>query len=333
MSEINVASKLSFGELAKRVAPGDKDLLEIFEAMNEVNPVQKFIPAVQCNQILSHKINRRTSLPTGTWRKAYKGTASKASTTQAPEFPVSLLEARSEVDEDIIDNSPDPEGTRRDEDMSFVEGMAQQVMDAIISGTQGSSPEEIDGLQQYLNSLSQTTVFDGGNSGGTSIYVVDFSKRTTFMIYPSAASNRGPLGLQINTNPTGGSTGKEAVLDSDSNTYYAYVTQFKWWVGLVVRDELAVGRVANINPTIGGSNTFDENDLIQLMNYGHFSPRSTYILMSKELKAQMQIRAKDKGNVNWSTVNALSGEEVTMFGGYAPVMRCDSISTSESAVV
>lgn len=330
MSEINVASKLSFGEIAKRSDPSG-GLVEIFESMNEINPILQFIPAMQCNRRFSHQISRRTSVPSGTWRKAYKGVAAKASTTQIVNTPCALLEARSEVDEDLVDTSDDPAGTRRQEDMAFVEGLSQQVMEAIISGTTEGSPEEINGLQQYLDDLSQLTVFDGGNSGGTSIYVVDFSPKTTFMIYPSGAAGRGPLGLNINTNPTGGN-GKEKVFDGDDNPYYAYVTQFKWWVGLVVRDEIAIGRIANINPTVGGSNTFAENDLIELLNYGRFNPRTTYILTSKEVKAQMQIKAKDKANVNFTTVNALSGEEVTMFGGYAPVMRCDAIGTSESAV-
>ncbi len=330
MAEINVASQLSFGEIAKRTDPGG-GLVEIFESMNEVNPVFKFIPAVQCNSRYSHRVTRRTSLPSGTWRKFYKGSAKKASTTQTQWFHVGLLEALSEIDEDLIDTSDDPKGTRRQEDIAFVEGMQQQVMDAIISGTETGQPERINGLQQYLNSLTDTMVFDGGNSGGTSIYVVDFSPKTCYMIYPPGVTNRGPLGLSINTNPAGGN-GKKWVTDSDSNDYLAYCTQFKWWVGFVVRDLLAIGRIANINSTVGGSNTFDENDLIELLNYGRFNPRTTYILTCKEVKAQMQIRAKDKANVNFTTVNALSGEEVVMFGGYAPVLRCDSISTSESAV-
>ncbi|HUV64734.1 MAG TPA: hypothetical protein VMW24_12610 [Sedimentisphaerales bacterium] len=330
MAEINVASQLSFGEIAKRTDPKG-GLVEIFEAMNEVNPVFRFIPAVQANGRYTHRISRRTSLPSGTWRKFYKGSATKASTTQTQSFDVGLLEALSIVDEDLIDTSEDPSGTRRQEDMAFVEGMQQQVMDAIISGTATSAPEQINGLQQYLNDLSQTTVMDGGGSGGTSIYVVDFSPKTCFLIYPPGAAGRGAMGLSINTNPTGGN-GKKWVTDTDSNDYLAYCTQFKWWVGFVVRDMLSIGRYANINATVGGSNNFNENSLIEMMNYGRFNPRSTYILCCKEVKAQMQIRAKDKGNVNYSVTNALSGEEIVMFGGYAPVLRCDSISTSETTV-
>ena len=57
----------------------------------------------------------------------------------------------------------------------------EQIMDAIISGTTAGTPEQIDGLQTYLNSLAQTMVFDGGNSGGTSMYEVDFSPQTSFL--------------------------------------------------------------------------------------------------------------------------------------------------------
>lgn len=329
MAEINVASKLSFGEIAKRTAPGG-GLLEIFEAMNEVNPELSRIPAVPCNQQYSHKISRRTSLPTGTWRQAYQGTTAKASTTQVATFGTALLEAISEVDATLIDTSSDPKGTRRQEDMAFVQGMSEQVWEAIITGTTTAYPEKFDGLQTYLNSLSQTMVFDGGNSGGTSIYVCDFSPQGCYLIYPSGVRDRGTLGLTIDTNPTGGN-GKVWVKDASEGDYLAYRTLFQWWLGFVVRDELAIGRIANINPTVGGSNTFDENDLIELLEYGHFKGRGTTILCSKEIKAQMRIRLKDKANVNFSTAMGLSGEEILMFGN-TPVFRCDAISTSESTV-
>lgn len=328
MAEINVASKLSFGEIAKRTN-ADGSLIEIFEAMNEVNPELSRIPAIPCNMRYSHKVSRRTSLPTGTWRKAYQGVASKASTTQVVTFNTALLEALSEVDATIVDTSEDPQGTRRQEDMAFVEGMTQQVWDSIITGTTTSQPEQFDGLQQYLSTLTQTMVFDGGNSGGTSIYVADFSPRTCYFIYPSGVTDRGTLGLKIDTNPDGGN-GKVWRLDDNNNNYLVYRTQFQWWLGFVVRDELAIGRIANINATVGGSNTFDENDLIQLLTYGRFGPGTT-ILTCKEVMAQMQIRLKDKSNVNFDVATGLSGRPVMTFMG-APIFRCDAISTSESTV-
>jgi hypothetical protein len=332
MAEINVASKLSFGEIAKRTDPKG-GLLEIFEAMNEQNPQLSRIPAVPCNQRYSHKINRRTSLPTGTWRKAYQGVASKASTTQAVTFNTALLEALSEVDATIVDTSEDPKGTRRQEDLAFVEGMSEQVWTALIEGTMTSAPEQFDGLQQYLNSLSHTMVFDGGNAGGTSIYAADFSPQTCYFIYPSGVTDRGTLGLKIDTAPDGGN-GKVWRLDDNSNNYLVYRTQFQWWLGFVVRDELAIGRYANINPTVGGSNTFDENKIIEMLTYGRFG-RGTTLLCTKEIMAQMRIRLKDKSNVNFDVARGLDGAQVLGFQGngyFAPIYRCDAISTSETTV-
>ena len=336
MGEINVANKLSFNEIAKRTDANGMPA-KIFEAMDKIDPVMKFIPAVECNHPYQHWVTRRTSLGVGTWRKFYKGSATTATTTQVAKFEVGLLEALSEVDEDIVDGAmggaPGREAVRRQEDIGIGSGLGQQVMSALISGSSSGSPEEIDGLQQYLNSLSQLTVFDGGNSGGTSIYAVDFNTQNgVHMIYPSGAMGRGPMGLSINTNPTGGN-GKKWATDGDGLDYLVYCTQFKWWVGIAVIDELAVGRYANLNPTVGGANSFNENYLIEMLEYGHFNPATTFLLVSKEIKAQMRIRAKDKANLNFSIANGLSGEEIVVFGGEAQVLRSDSISTSESVVI
>ena len=334
MGEINATSQLSFNEIAKRTDKNGMPV-QIFEAMEEVNPVFKFIPAIECNHPYQHWVPRRTSKGTATWRKFYKGSATTATTTQVAKFEVGLLEARSEVDEDIVDGAAGGEAgrisVRRTEDIGIASGMGDQVMDTLISGTSAGSPEEIDGLQQYLNSLSQLTVMDGNNDGGTSIYIVDFNTKSgAYMIYPAGGNNGG---LDVRTTPTGNAEGKKWVIDDDGNEYLAYCTQFKWWVGLCITDELAVGRYANINPTVGGSNTFNENELIKILEYGHFRPATTFILVSKEIKAQMTIRAKDKNNVNFDFSHALSGEEIVTFGGQARVLRCDSISTSETVVV
>jgi hypothetical protein len=332
MSTQVVGSQLSFVELAKRMTPGQDGLLDIFEAVAEQNPMLKHIPFVQCNQVFSHRINRRTSLPQGTWRKAYQGVARRASTTQVVDVGTALLETRSEIDETLVDGSPDPSGTRRQEDLAFVEGLSQQMADAIIEQSEAGHPERFNGLQQYLNDLSQTTVFDGGGSSTlTSIYVVDWSPQTTFGIYPAAAANRGTLGLGIDTNPSGASNGKEKLTDSNSNPYYGYVTKFTWWTGLVVRDELAIGRIANVDSTVGSANSFDEDDLIQLLEYGHFNPRTTVIYVAKEVRAQMRIRLKNKSNVNFDVAQGLGGAPILTFADL-PVYRHDAIKIAETVV-
>lgn len=333
MAEINVASQLGFGELAKRLDPKG-GFLEIFEAMTQVLPELSRIPAVPCNAgPYTHKVNRRTSMPSGTWTKFGEGVASQASTTQVVTFNCALLEALSEVNANLIDSIGGDgarETARRQEDMAFVMGMTEQVWSSLITGTTTSAPEQFDGLQQYLSTLTQTMVFDGGNAGGTSIYVVDFDTDACFFIYPPGV-DRGQYGLVVDTNPDGGN-GKVWTTEENDATkkLLVYRTLFQWWLGFVVRDELRIGRYANINATVGGSNTFDENKLIELMNYGKFR-RGTTLLCTKEIKTQMEIKLKDKTNVNFDLKSGLGGVPVLTFRG-APVFRCDAISTSESTV-
>ncbi|MFH0981874.1 MAG: hypothetical protein V2A79_10075 [Planctomycetota bacterium] len=333
MAEINVASQLGFGELAKRLDPKG-DFLPIFEAMDQVLPEISRIPAVPCNKPLyQHIVNRRTSLPTGSWIKFGEGVASQASTTQVVTFNCALLKALSEVNADLIDSiggSAKREQARRQEDMAFVQGLTEQVWSSLITGTTTSYPERFDGFQQYLTTLSQTMVIDGGNSGGTSIYVIDFDTDACFFIYPDGVE-RGQYGLVIDTNADGGN-GKVWTTEKDDSTkgLLVYRTLFQWYLGLVVRDELRIGRIANINATLGGPNTFDENDLIELLNLGKFR-RGTTILCTKEIRTQMQVRLKDKNNVNFDVGQGLSGVPVLTFMG-APIFRCDAISTSEGPI-
>ncbi len=102
-------------------------------------------------------------------------------------------------------------------------------------------------------------------------------------------------------------------------------------MGLCVRDELRTCRYANINPTIKATNSFNEDLLIELLNRCKMRPATTRIYVNVELKTQMQIRLKDKGNVNFDKVQGLGGVEVLTFMG-TPVRRLDAIKTDESTV-
>lgn len=331
MAVVYLNKQITFVELAKRLAPGDKDLLEIGEVMNERNEMLQDIPWYECNQIFSEKINRRTYLPSGTLRKAYSGVPSTTTGTQIIVEPTALLEDRSEIDEDIVSGAPDPKAFRRSEDIGHVEGLAQQVADLFIEGTQEGAPESITGFQERLSAYSQTNVTDGGCDEAslvTSIYGVDWGRRGAYGIYPSAAANRGKLGLSINDK------GLEKTFEDPSTellAYYVWVTQFKWWIGLVVKDELATCRYANINPIVGGSDSFNEDKLIELMNDCHLRPGTTRLYVNKKIKTQMQIRLKDKLNVNFSTTEGLGGIEVLTFLG-APIRQLDAIKNTEDVL-
>ncbi len=128
--------------------------------------------------------------------------------------------------------------------------------------------------------------------------------------------------------------GKEKVTETASSlaVYYAYVTQFKKWCGLVVRDDRKVARIANIETSTTGSNRFDEDILIRALRHGRFDKRKTRLYCNPYLAADLDIRAKDKGNIQWST-GEIFGKKVTMFLDI-PIRVLDEniITASESQV-
>jgi hypothetical protein len=81
---------------------------------------------------------------------------------------------------------------------------------------------------------------------------------------------------------------------------------------MAIWDDRRITRVANVNATLGGTGSFDENVLIQALNHGRFNKMSTRMYVNPYVQTQIDIRAKDKGNVNLSMENVF-GEEVRTF--------------------
>ena len=98
-----------------------------------------------------------------------------------------------------------------------------------------------------------------------------------------------------------------------------YRDHFQIRLGLVVRHPRAIGRVANIEQESVGANTFNEDDLITLLNNMETGP-GTRIYMNETSATQGQIRLKDKGNRFWTDDKALSGEPFLRFSN-VPVRK------------
>ena len=95
--------------------------------------------------------------------------------------------------------------------------------------------------------------------------------------------------------------------------------------------ERCVQRIANIE-TSGTTNIFDEDQLIGAINNlpdGGADP-STTIFVTRSIKTQLDIRAKDKNNVRYGS-SEVWGENVTMFRG-VPVVMSEVMTDTETAV-
>lgn len=329
MSTLNASNTFTLLELAKRTQ--NKELLTIAEVLNETNEVMQDIPWQEANGTTSHKDVRRASLPTGTYRRLNSGVAREASLTEPIEEPMAILEAFSTPDKALIDMSPDPQGARMQEATAFLEGMGQNFIGTLFYGDSGKDPERFDGISPRLATLQtgkRRVVIGSGGTGSdvTSVYAVQWGFDKVFGIFPRGSRTMGIEHEDMGT---------DIALDVTSSVaapkeYVVYRDHFKFNGGLVVKNPRCIGRVANIEAS-GSSNIFDEDFLIELLNNMWMGGRGAVIYVETAIKTQMEIKLKDKNNVNFTTREGLGGVDI-MFFKNRPVRLVEQILLTEDAI-
>lgn len=334
-----INSQFTLLERGKRSVDG-KRVLPIIDVMDKLGVPEflKDIPYFQANQGLRHRIIRTNSRPTPTRRRFYQGVERTALTTQEIFEPVILFEERVEIDEDHLDTLENGKEVRRQEVEAHIASLIEGCADSIFNDAMTSGSEYVQGLAARLNILS----YPGGSNtslpfcwdgGGTttlsSIYLIEYGPKACHGLYPSGNAVRGSQFGIIARNK-----GKEPIADTDSSTatFYAYVTQLKKWFGFACNDDRKIARVANINSTLGGTGALNENVIIQALAHGRFRKGSTRMYVNPYIEAQIEIRAKDKGNTTYYPRNVF-GEEVTTFRGI-PIRTLDEtiLTANETAI-
>jgi hypothetical protein len=268
------------------------------------------------------------ALPSGSWRKINAGVAKEASRTQQIEEPIGMLEAYSQVDEALVDLAPDPVSFRRSEDLAFIEGMSQTLSTALIYGSHAATPEQFDGFAtRYANLTTAGTsavhnVHGGSGTGSdtTSVWLIQWGPDKVHLFYPR---NSDTIGLTMKDD------GLETVLDASSNPYKAYQSHFKSYIGLCVRDDRCVQRLANIEST-GSSNIWSDDVTVRALREMPDGGAGAVMYANRTVLAQIDIDAKDRSNV-WYNEKDVWGRPVMTFRGI-PVRQVDAILNTETAI-
>lgn len=320
MALLNAYNALTLTALASRTQ--NQNIMAIAEVLAESNPILDDIPFREANDQLGEKVSRRTSVPTGSYRKINQGVATEAAGTEQLIETIASLEARSEIDKELVDASGSPGVFRSTEDFAFVEGLSQTAAQTLIYGNQSVNPEQLDGYATRRNALSDPNVYGNGGTGSdlTSMFLVKYGIGQIYGIYPKGS----PVGLEMRD------LGEQTVLDSNSNPYQALVSLFKWKMGIVERDPRCLKRIANIETT-GSTNIFDEDLLITALNAFPSGSGGIVIYTNETIKTQMDIYAKDKTNLTYGFAE-FGGVPTTTFKG-VPVRQNDGILDTETAVV
>jgi hypothetical protein len=313
-------------EMAKRLDPTRQRWLPIVEQLTLMEMMFKTIPFVQADDFTLHKINRRNSVPQGSWVADDEGSAYVATTTEAVEERMGKLVAFSKEDADKVDRAPDPSGLRWGEAKGIIQGMGNNIMSTFLYGNRASDIHKFTGLAPRLATANAKTIIDGGGTGSdvTSIYAYVPGTDKTHLIYPRTVGGQDTMGI------TREDLGKRIINDSNSNPYTAYGEKFKVEMGLAVHDLRCIGRYANIESS-GASNIFDEDKLIELLAWMKDLGEAVILAMNRTVLIQVKKAIKDKGNVYLSYEDAFGKKGIPFLMGH-PVVISDSIVDTESAI-
>lgn len=322
MSTLTVRGQLTLLELAKRTA--NKELLTIAEVLNETNEMLDNAIWVEANQLTSHVTTIRTSLPTGSFRAINEGVVEEASSTRQVVEPMGMLEAYSTVDKKLVDMAPNPSEFRSNEDKAFIEGLGQTLQETLIYGNRADDYKEFDGfsVRPDWDATTDSYVWDAGGSGAdtTSLWLIQWGVDKVHLIYPSGSQTIGVKRDDL---------GEQTVYDSEYNPYQAYRSHFTIDCGLVIRNPRNVQRIANIE-TSGATNILDDNDIVKALNQMVQRGAGAIIYCNRTLLSQMDILAKDKTNVSYTSAEVF-GKQTTLFQGH-PVRLVEQILDTETAI-
>lgn len=315
---------LNLLELSRRIDPSGNTAV-IAEVLNKINPMIESGPWVEANDTWAHRMTKRFSLPTPSWRALNAGVARTASKSTQVTEPIGILEDYSEADVDLINTSPDPAAQRWLEAKAHIEGMAQELASTFLYGNHGSDPEEFNGLAVRLDSTSQDNVVSAGGTGSTltSVYVVQWGPDRVHWLYPR---NNKTAGIEHKD------MGEVTILDPNDSTkqFQAYRDHYKVNAGLAVHDDRCIARLCNITTASTGSD-FDEDDLIELIDNMPYEGEGCEVYVPQYVMTRMRIQVKDKANYLLNFEEAMGGRKVLTFGGH-PVRKVEAILKTETAI-
>jgi len=329
---------LTLMDWAKRLDPDGKTAF-ITEILNQENEILTDMLWKEGNLPTGEQTTIRTGLPTVYWRLINQGTPSSKATTAQVTENCGILNARSQIDKDEAMLNGNTGAYRLSENVAFMEGMSQEMASTIFYGT-AANPEEFVGFAPRYSDLSGTNaqnILDAGGTGSdnSSIWLVGWGPRSCFGVFPKGSK----AGLEHED------LGLDDAFDSSNNRFRAYMDDYKWKAGLVIKDWRYVARIANVDVSdlVGQTGTqaaSASTAIIKLMSRAiDRMPKLTGInpsfYVNRTIASNLRVAALDKSNAAVTIEPALNqfGDNIFQmrFNGI-PVRICDALTEAEAQV-
>lgn len=306
----------------------------IIEMLMEMNPILDDAIATECNKGTTHLHTVRSGLPDVSWGKLYQGIPNSKGRTAQVEDTTGFVRGLSTIDKQLLELSTNEGAVRLNEARAFIEAMSQEVATKVFYGNTADDPEEFMGLAPRFNSLSAANgsqIIDAGGTGAdnTSIWFVTWGDNQAQLLYPKGTQ----AGIQREDK------GEQRVTDENGNAYYAKEEEFKWHVGLAVKDWRYVARVANIDTSEMAGGAVALYDYMRKAYYKLQSRRvaggKMAIYCNRDVLEALDALATNAGASD-SFVRLkpmeIEGKEVMTYRGI-PIRETDALLNTEARVV
>lgn len=306
---------------------------KIVEQLTAECPLLEDAAWKESNTPTGEVITSRTALPSTSWRRFNEGTASSKSRTAQVTETAGMLTGRSVVDVKLAQLNGQEAAFRASEDLAFTTVFANKLEEAFFYSSTLTAPEQIMGFLPRLNSTSgpagaQIMLHDGSASGSdqASAVLVGWHPEKVYGFFPKGSK----AGLEAKD------MGEQLIDDGSGQgkTFRAYVTDFSWNVGLAIKDQRYVVRLANIDT---GNLSMTGMALIQSMmrcmeeKMKSLSGCRPVWYVNRRISSYLRLQAMDGAKNGTLTVERVGGVPVTMIGG-VPVRRTDALLNTEAPI-
>ena len=273
--------------------------------------------------------------PSGEFRRPNRGVrASKGGLTNIEDY-VAYLEDMSLVDDAVIQKvkKGQKQAARLQYDSLFTTGMAKRARTLTIYGDRSADVDSFNGWDTKRSVIDNVLTLDAASAGDpatrTSIYVVAWnSKMGCSYLYPqeTAAGLRSKdFGLQMITDP-----------NDSTRILPMWMTWFYQDLGFVVKDDRALIRIANVDPTDVTEAYYKK--ILGLLNQAlrkiNFSPDTGNIRIYGNQSALLMFDNMEHTLANFN-LDPITLKEKTFIQSYrgVPLRECEEITSAEVKVV
>lgn len=324
---------LTLADFAKRIDPEGK-VSKIVELLSQTNEILDDMMFIEGNLPTGHRTSVRTGLPTVAWRLLNQGVQPSKSLTAQIDEQCGLMEAWSEVDQEVAELNGNVNSFRLSEASAFIEAMNQEMSSTLFYGNSSVDPEEFTGLAVRYADLSATNaqnIIDGGGTGSdnSSIWLIVWGDQSVHGIFPKgskAGLYHEDLGLQTIETSAG----------IAGTRLRAYQDHFKWKVGVALKDWRYAVRIANIDISnlVAKSSAADLIDLMikAMHRIPNMNRGKAAFYVNRTVMQMLDIQRRDDMVGSALSYTEIDGKLIPHFRG-VPIRKVDALTEAEARVV